>query len=147
MFVRSHFSFRAACAPLVKWQTRPPTKRFPWCSSAHLNLHAGDWYSLLYERAASQLPTLCVCPVENVLGSVPLMLSLLSYLKGNLNNTIPHSLWNNVPAGAAADFRPNSGTGSRLFKVNMWRYGRALPRKISVEDAEEMRPKRVQELL
>ena len=99
---------------------------------------------MLYERAASQLPTLYVCPVENVLGSVPLM---PCYLKGNQHNTIPHSLRNNVPAGAAADSRPNSGTGSRLFEVNMWmwRYGRALPRKISVEDAEEMRRKRVQE--
>jgi hypothetical protein len=27
----------------------------------------------------------------------------------------------------------------------MWRYGRAFPRKISVEDAEEMRFKRVQD--
>jgi hypothetical protein len=27
----------------------------------------------------------------------------------------------------------------------MWRYGRAFPRKISVEDAEEMRLKRLQE--
>ena len=99
---------------------------------------------MLYERAASQLPTLYVCPVENVLGRVRLM---QCYLKGNQHNTIPHSLRNNVPAGAAADSRPNSGTGSRLFEVNMWmwRYGRALPRKISVEDAEEMRRKRVQE--
>ena len=103
---------------------------------------------MLYERAASQLPTLYVWPVENVLGSVPLM---PCYLKGNQHNRIPHSLRNNVPAGsgAAADSRPNSGTGSRLFEVNMWmpvwRYGRALPRKISAEDAEEMRRKRVQE--
>ena len=28
---------------------------------------------MLYERAASQLPTLYVCPVENVLGRVPLI--------------------------------------------------------------------------
>ena len=99
---------------------------------------------MLYERAASQLPTLYVCPVENVLGRVPLM---SCYLKGNLHNTIPHSLRHAVLAGAAADSRPDSGTGSRLFEVNiwMWRYGRAFPRKISVEDAEEMRFKRVQE--
>ena len=101
---------------------------------------------MLYKRAASQLPTLYVCPVENVLGRVPLM---QCYLKGNLHNTIPHSLRNNVPAGAAADSRPNSGTGSRLFEVNMWpgmwSYRRALPRKISVENAEEMRRMRVQE--
>ncbi len=99
---------------------------------------------MLYERAASQLPTLYVCPVENVLGRVPLM---PCYLKGNLHNTIPHSFWHAVPEGAAADSRPDGGTSSRLFEVNiwMWRYGRAFPRKISVEDAEEMRLKRVQE--
>ena len=99
---------------------------------------------MLYERAASQLPTLYVCPVENVLGRVPLM---PCYLKGNLHNTIPHSFRHAVPSGAAADSRPDSGTGSKLFEVNiwMWRYGRAFPRKISVEDAEEMRLKRLQE--
>ncbi len=33
----------------------------------------------------------------------------------------------------AADSRPDSGTGSRPFEVNiwMWRYGRAFPRNIS----------------
>jgi hypothetical protein len=43
--------------------------------------------------------------------------------------------------------RPYSGTGSRLFEVNiwMWNYGRAFPRKMSVADAVEMRRKRVQE--
>ena len=56
--------------------------------------------------------------------------------------------WHGAGAdGAGADSRPDSGTGSRLFEVNiwMWRYGRAFPRKISVEDAAEMRRKRVQE--
>ena len=67
------------------------------------------------------------------------------YLNGNSHNTIPHSLRQVVPAGPAADSRPDSGTGSKLFEVNiwMWRYGRAFPRRISVEDAEEMRQKRV----
>jgi hypothetical protein len=99
---------------------------------------------MVYERAASQLPTLYVCPVENVLGRVPL---IPCYLKGNLHNTIPHSLRHRVPAGAAADSRQDSGTGSRLFEVNiwMWRYGRAFPRKISVEDADEMRRERVRD--
>ncbi len=99
---------------------------------------------MLYQRAASQLPTLYVCPVENVLGSVPL---IQCYLKGNIHNTIPHSLCPAVPADAAADSRPDSWTGSRLFEVNiwMWCYGREFPRKISVEDAEEMLQKHVQE--
>ena len=99
---------------------------------------------MLYERAASQLPTLYVCPVENVLGSAPL---LPCYIMGNKHNTIPHALWYEVPDGAAADSWKDNGTGSRLFEVNiwMWRYGRALPRKVSVKDADEMRRARVAE--
>ncbi len=38
---------------------------------------------MLYER----LPSLYVCPVENVLGRVPL---IQCYLNGNTSNTIPH---------------------------------------------------------
>ncbi len=99
---------------------------------------------MLFEQAASQLPTLYVCPVENVLGRVPL---LPCYMMGNKQNTIPHALQYHVPNGAAADSRPNSGTGSRLFEVNiwMWRKGRVFPRKISVKDAEEMLRSRVSE--
>ncbi len=98
-------------------------------------------FPMLFEPAASQLPTLYVCPVENVLGRVPL---LPCYMMGNKQNTTPHALRYHVLNGAAADSRPNSGTGSRLFEVNiwMWRYGRAFPRKISVKDAEEMRRSR-----
>ena len=66
---------------------------------------------------------------------------------GNTHNTIPHALRYEVQEGAAADSRLDSGTGSRLFEVNiwMWRYGRAFPREVSVKDAEEMRRARVAE--
>jgi hypothetical protein len=79
---------------------------------------------MLFEQAASQLPTLYVCPVEKVLGRV---LLLPCYMMGNKQNTIPHALRYEIPHGAAADSRQNSGTGSHLFEVNiwMWRYGRA----------------------
>ncbi len=79
--------------------------------------------------------------MENVLGRVPL---LPCYMIGNKQNTIPHALQYHVPNGAAADSKPNRGTGSSLFEVNiwMWRYGRAFPRKISVKNAEEMRRSR-----
>ncbi len=99
---------------------------------------------MLYERASSQLPTLYVCPVENVLGRVPL---IVCFLHWNTNNTIPYSLRYEVPDGAAAGSRNDSGTGSRLFEVNvwMWNYGRVFPRKISVADAEAMRRERVQD--
>ena len=78
---------------------------------------------MLYERAASQVPSLYVCPVENVLGRVPL---IPCYLNGNSVNTIPHNFRGKIPREAAADSRPDSGTGSRLFEMNMWmwRYGR-----------------------
>jgi hypothetical protein len=100
--------------------------------------------SMLYERASSQLPTLYVCPVQNVLGRVPL---IPCFLHGNTNNTIPYSLRYEVPDCAAADSRHDSGTGCRLFEVKvwMWNYGRAFPRKISVANAEAMRRKRVQD--
>ena len=47
----------------------------------------------------------------------------------------------------AADSRPDNGTRSRLFEINMWmwRYGRTFPRQISVDQAVELRKKRVQE--
>ncbi len=94
---------------------------------------------VLLKRAASQLPTLYyyVSPVENFLGSVPLM---PCYMVGNEQYAIQHALRCEVLDDAAADFRPNSRTGSRLFEVNiwMWHCGRAFPRKISVEDADEM---------
>ncbi len=52
-----------------------------------------------------------------------------------------------IPKEAAADSRPGSGTGSRLFEINMsvWRYGRTFPRQFFVEQAVEVRKKRVQE--
>jgi hypothetical protein len=43
------------------------------------------------------------------------------YLKGNTVNTIPYSCRSQIPRGAAAasDSRPDSGTGSRPFEVNI----------------------------
>jgi hypothetical protein len=90
-----------------------------------------------FKPAASQRPTLYVCTVENVLGSV---LLLQCCMMVNNQNTIPHALRYEVPHGAAADSRPNSGTGSHLFELNilMWRYGRVFTRKTSVKDAKEI---------
>ncbi len=77
---------------------------------------------MLYEQAAKEVPTLFVCPVENVLGRVAL---IPCYLNGNTANTIPHKYRSRIPRKASADSRPDSGTGIRLFKVNIWvwRYG------------------------
>ncbi len=71
---------------------------------------------MLYERAAAQVPSLYVCPLENVLGRVPL---IPCYLNGNSVNTIPHCFRGKIPREAAADSRPDSETGSRLFEINM----------------------------
>ena len=56
---------------------------------------------------------------------------------------IPHCLRGKIPREAAVDSRPDSGTGSRLFEINMWmwRYGRTFPRQISVDQAVEFRKK------
>ena len=99
---------------------------------------------MLYVRSATVLPSLYVCPVENVPGRVPL---IPCYLNGNFSNTIPYRYRGAIPAEAAADSRPDSGTGSRLFEINiwMWRYGRTFPRQVSVADAVAMRKERVQE--
>ncbi len=101
---------------------------------------------MLYERAAKEVQTLYVCPLENVLGQVPL---IQCYLNGNTANTIQHKYRSRIPREAAADSRPNSGTGCRLFdsEVNvwMWRYGRTFPREITVAQAVELQKKRVQE--
>jgi hypothetical protein len=82
-----------------------------------------------------------------ILGRVPLIPSFPCYLNGNSVNTIPHCFRGKIPREAAADSRPDNGTGSRLFEINMWmwRYGRTFPRQISVDQAVELRKKRVQE--
>ena len=52
---------------------------------------------MLYERSATVLPSLYrdVCPVQNVLGCVPL---IPCYLSGNTSNTIPHMYRGAIPA-------------------------------------------------
>jgi hypothetical protein len=92
---------------------------------------------MVYERAATQVPTLYVCPVENILGSVPL---IPCYLNGNTMNSIPHKYRSQIPREEAADSRPDSWTCSRLFEVNiwMWRYGRTFLSEISVEQAVKL---------
>ncbi len=90
------------------------------------------------------MPTLDVCPVDNVLGRVPLM---PCYLNSNSINTIPHKYRTRIPREAAADSRPWSDSGTRclLYEINilMWRYGRTFPREISVEQAVDLRKKKV----
>jgi hypothetical protein len=69
---------------------------------------------MLYKRSRTVLPFPYVCPVENVLGRVPL---IPCYLNGNTSNTIPHRYRGSAIPAEAADSRPDSGTGSRLFEI------------------------------
>ncbi len=55
---------------------------------------------MLYERSATVLLTLYVCPVENVLGIVPL---IPCYFNGNTHNMIPHKYREAIPAETAAN--------------------------------------------
>jgi hypothetical protein len=78
---------------------------------------------MLYERAASQVPSLYVCPVENVLGRV---LLIPCYLSGNSVNKIPHCFRGKIPREAAADSSPDSGTAEPAFRnqhvdVALWK--------------------------
>ena len=97
---------------------------------------------MLCEDAPSQLPTLYICPATNVLGRIPL---IPCYMDGQTHATIPHRFSRVNLGGAIADTRPDNGTGSRLYELNhwMWRYGRSLPRTMSVADSEKIRHKRM----
>ena len=100
---------------------------------------------MLFDSAScSALPSLYICPVENILGRVPM---IPCFVGGNSHPTIPHSFRRHQLAGGAADTRHDSGNGSRLYEVNlwMWRYGRGHERKVSVLKAIEERAKRIRE--
>ena len=103
---------------------------------------------IFYDSAScSALPCLYICPVKNVLGRVPM---IPCFVAGNTQPTIPHGFARGGRAAlgaGAADTRPDSGNGSRLYELNlwMWRYGRGQERKVSVTKAMEARVKRVRE--
>jgi hypothetical protein len=76
---------------------------------------------MLCERAASQVPSLYVCPVENVLGRVPL---IPCNLNGNSVNTIPHCFRGKIPraSGVRSQWKlqrvqdPTAGLGAGFSK-------------------------------
>ena len=99
----------------------------------------------LYDTSSSSnKPSIYICPVSNVLGSVPL---IPCFVAGNKHPTLPHSFGSRQ--GAIANTRPGAGNGSRLFELSpwMWGYGRGhrspgQPRKVSVAEAEARRRER-----
>ena len=66
---------------------------------------------MLYKRSEKELPTLYVCPVENVLGRVPL---IPCYMKGNTHAMIPYCFRRMDLGGAAADSDTSSESASDM---------------------------------
>ena len=92
---------------------------------------------MLFEASGTDVPTLYLAPLKNVLGRVPLM---PCYLRGNDTLTILPCISNScLPQGAKADGPRRQWQmqtrGSKLFEVNMWlwRYGQAQPRSVAAQ--------------
>jgi hypothetical protein len=87
-----------------------------------------------------RVPTLYFNFVRNTVGRVPMF---PCFLNGNTSPTIPYSrrTMNNAAMGIVADSRPDSGNGSLIFEVNMWmwRFGRSMPRRVPVAEAQARR--------
>ena len=111
--------------------------------SPHSVMHQND-IPMLCEDAPSQIPTMYICPVTNVLGRIPL---IPCYMDGQKHPTVPHRFRKAELGGAIPDSRPDSGTGSRLYELNvwLWNYGRSLPRPISVAETDKIVQKRMSE--
>jgi hypothetical protein len=135
-------SSHAPCVRLVERGMLGHTGMSRWFSSAPLNLSASLQTAACRRRA-------CPCCTNGL----PLRsqrstsVQWRMFLNGTTINTIPHKYRSRIPREAAADSKPDSGTGSRLYEINiwMWRYGRTFPRAISVEQAVDLRKKRLQE--
>ena len=99
---------------------------------------------MLYEAARDQIPTLYLAEVERMLGRVPM---IPCFLEGQSVNTIPHSYRGRDLSGATADSSPGKGNGATLWEVQlwMWRYGRSLPRTVTIAEAAARRAERLKE--
>ena len=93
---------------------------------------------MLCEGAQSQIPTMYICPVTNVLGRIS---PIPCYMDGQKHPTVPNrfrkselggAIADSRPdngtyrfrkselGGAIADSRPDNGTGSRLYELKVW---------------------------
>jgi len=72
---------------------------------------------MLCEDALSQMPTLYICPVNNELGRI---LLIPCYMNGQTHTTTPHGFRRANLGGAITDSRPDNGTRSRLYELNLW---------------------------
>ena len=97
----------------------------------------------LYEPGPypSKDPILHVGFLSNVLCRAPLM---PCFVHGCSTPTIPYSLRrlqrSQFPNGKA-DSQPGKGDGRKLYEVNdwLWKFGRGMPRKVTVAEAERIR--------
>ena len=75
---------------------------------------------MLCEDAPGQIPTMYICPVNNVLGRI---LLIPRFLNGQKHPTFPCRFRKSGLGGAIADSRQDNGTGGRLYEhyeVNLW---------------------------
>jgi hypothetical protein len=83
-----------------------------------------------------RLPTLYISFMNNVITRAPLF---PCFLDGNSSPTIPYSrrAQNNKDAGLLADTSRDKGDGTLIFELNMWiwRFGRGVPRQVSVQES------------
>ena len=121
---------------LVYFRTFEPINITPPSVMQHIE-HNG--VPMLYDIASSSNePSLYICPVSNVLGSVPL---IPCFVAGNKHPTLLHRDSFCSSQRAIADTHPGAGNGSRLFELSpwMWRYtgwrprGQALPAKKGIQ--------------
>ena len=111
--------------------------------SPHSVMHEKD-IPMLCEDAPSQIPTMYICHVTNVLGRIPL---IPCYMDGQKHPAVPNRLRKSESGGAIPDSKPDNGTGSRLYELNvwLWNHGRSLPWPISVAETDEIVQKRMSE--
>ncbi len=73
----------------------------------------------LYEQ--SPTPCLCVAPIKNIMGRVPLF---LLFLAGNSTQTVPHCYSKHkdtgFPMGCANSAAVDGRRGSNVYEVNPW---------------------------
>ena len=96
----------------------------------------------LCEDAPSQIPTMYICPVTNVLGRIPL---ILCYMDGQKHPSVPYRFRKSELGGAIPDSKPDNGTGGRLYELNiwLWNFGRSWPLPISVAETDKILQKRI----
>jgi len=135
------YCFGVPCARLAPNMTYDAIQKCPWPSSAH-------------SSRSTSLPTASCsrkgCPCFTISPAAQPSPASTSAPSRMCSGAIPHRFARGgraVLGAGAADTRPDSGNGSRLYELHlwMWRYGRGQVRKVSVVQSMEARAKRLRE--